>query len=408
MGYYDGGSLRFGGKVGTGPGFNARYLSEMRRELETLEQPLCPFEPRPPGWLGKNAHWVRPELSGEVVFTEWTEGGHVRHGSFQGIRRDKPARRIEKEAPQPTPAEAGDTRVRGIAITTPERPVYRALGFDKLDLAQLYDGLAEYMLPHIEDRPLTLVRCDKGIGKADALRSECKFLRHEPGWHRWAHPPIRRIEIQEQRKVGEYLVVHSPEALISLVQGDIVEIHCWNSRAGDVERPDRIIFDLDPGSGVSWSKVVDAAKLLKKELETLGLDCWPKLTGGKGLHVVLPFRPEHGWPEIYAFAQSVAAAVARHDPAAFTLDFSKAGRETKILIDYKRNHRAAVAIAAYSTRAVPEGTLSFPIGWQDLKRTRTAPRVTVENVLTKLAGRKKDPWSDYWSSHQSLSAKPRR
>lgn len=407
VGYYEGGSLRFGGKVGTGPGFNARYLSDMRRELEAIEQPQCPFDPRPPGWLGKNAHWVRPELSGEVVFTEWTEGGHVRHGSFQGIRRDKPAQEINEETAKAAPAAATDARVRGITITTPERPVYRALGFNKLDLARLYDRLAEYMLPYIADRPLTLVRCDKGVGKSDALRSECKFLRHEPGWHRWAHPPIRRIEIQEQQKVGEYLVVDSPEALISLVQGDIVEIHCWNARARDVERPDRIVFDLDPGSLVPWAKVVEAAKLVKKEVESLGLECWPKLTGGKGLHVVLPFQPEHGWPEVYAFAHSVAAAVARHDPATFTLDFSKAGRETKILVDYKRNHRAAVAVAAYSTRALPEGTVSFPIGWQDLKRSETPPRVTVESVAAKLARRRNDPWLGYWSSQQSLSAKPR-
>jgi bifunctional non-homologous end joining protein LigD len=403
VGYYEGKALRFGGKVGTGPGFNAKYLTEMRHELEALEQRHCPFEPRPPGWLGKHAHWIRPELTGEVVFTEWTEGGHVRHGSFQGIRRDKSALQVVKEMPKAAGEQtSAPPRVRGITITTPERPVYPALGFNKLELARLYGELAERMLPYIEDRPLTLVRCEKGVNEADALRSECKFLRHEPGWHRWAREPIRRVQIQEQQKIGEYLVVDSPEALISLIQGDIVEIHCWNARGADVERPDRIVFDLDPGSEVSWSRVVEAARLLRRELGALGLECWPKLTGGKGLHVVLPFQPEHGWSEVYAFAQSVAGAVARHDPETFTLDFAKHGREKKILIDYKRNHRAAVAIALYSTRALPAGTLSFPLNWRDLKATETPPKLTVETVAAKL-GRRADPWQDFWANRQTLS-----
>lgn len=403
VGYYEGKALRFGGKVGTGPGFNARYLSELRRELETLEQRECPFEPRPPGWLGKHAHWVAPKLTGEVVFTEWTAGGHVRHGSFQGIRRDKAPKQVAKEVPR---ADEGARAVLGVTISTPERPVYPALGFTKLDLAQLYAELAEHLLPYVADRPLTLVRCEKGATKEDALRSECKFLRHEPGWHRWAHPPIRRVQIQEQRKVGEYLVVDSPEGLVSLIQGDIVEIHCWNSRASDLERPDRIVFDLDPGADVPWSKVVEAARLLRRELEQLGLECWPKLTGGKGLHVVLPFEAQHGWAEVYGLAQSVAAATARHDPEGLTLEFAKSGRETKILIDYKRNHRAAVAVAAYSTRARPEGTLSFPLDWRDLKATDTRPLVTVESAVAKLK-RRADPWKDYWACRQTLTARAR-
>ena len=232
IGYHERGALRFGGKVGTGPGFTADYLAQIRSELERLQTDICPFEPKPPGWLGRNAHWVKPRLTGEVVFTEWTAGGHVRHGSFQGIRRDKPASRVMRDLPalQSTtgrlasappgkyPQRAVEEKrepaqqpsVLRVPITSPERLVYPELRYTKLDLARLYADLAELALPYIANRPLTLVRCERGVRAEDALRRECKFLKHEPGWHRWVKPPIRRVQIQEQKKLGEYLVVDSP------------------------------------------------------------------------------------------------------------------------------------------------------------------------------------------------------
>jgi bifunctional non-homologous end joining protein LigD len=250
-----------------------------------------------------------------------------------------------------------------------------------------------------------LVRCDKGVRRADALRSECKFLKHEPGWHRWAHDPIRRIQIQEQKKVGEYLTVDSPEGLIALIQGDIIELHVWNATGAHLEQPDRIVFDLDPGAAVPWSSVLEAARLMRSDLEKLGVDCWVKLTGGKGLHVVLPFLPEHGWATVYAFSRSVADAIVRRHPDAFTLDFAKTGREEKILIDYKRNHRAAVAIAAYSTRANPSGALSVPIAWRELKQELLPQQFTVQNMRERLRKvRRADPWRDYWRCAQKLRA----
>jgi bifunctional non-homologous end joining protein LigD len=413
VGYYEGTRLRFGGKVGTGRGFTAKFLSQTRRELEALERDECPFQPRPPGWLGRHAHWLEPVLTAEVVFTEWTEGGHVRHGSFQGFRKDKPARDVVRElpavlrpasAPQQRPQRAAAAPVvHGVVITSPDRPVYPALDFHKLDLAKLYAELAERMLPYIANRPLTLVRCEKGVRKPDALRSECKFLRHEPGWHRWAHEPIRRVRIQEQKKVGEYLVVDSPEGLISLIQGDISEIHVWNATTSDLEKPDRIVFDLDPGSEVPWHEVLEAALSLRAELAQHGLECWPKLTGGKGLHVVSAFAPEQGWAEVYAFSRAIAEAVAQRDVQGLTLDFAKAGREKKILIDYKRNHRAAVAVAAYSTRADARGTLSVPISWRELKPSLLPHHFTVHNILPHIARQKLDPWRAFWTTRQRLT-----
>jgi len=298
--------------------------------------------------------------------------------------------------------EPGRPTVRGVVITSPGRPVYPALGYTKLDLARLYAELAERMLPYIAGRPLTLVRCENGVRSADALRRECKFLRHEPGWHRWAHEPIRRVQIQEQKKVGEYLVVDCPEALVALIQGDISEIHAWNALANDVEKPDRVVLDLDPGHDVPWPHVLEAARMLRAELRQRSLESWPKLAGGKGLHVVVPFQAEHGWLEVYGFARDVAEALSRQQPDRFTLDFAKSGRSQKILIDYKRNHRAAVAVAAYSTRAHPDGTLSMPLSWRELTPSLSPRQFTVDNVLARIHRRRADPWAGFWKARQRL------
>lgn len=292
--------------------------------------------------------------------------------------------------------------VRGVTISSPERVIYPELGFTKLDLARFYAEIAQWMLPYVANRPLTLVRCEKGVHGAGALRRECKFLRHEPGWHRWAHHPIRRARIQERKKVGEYLLVDSPEGLVSLAQGDILEIHTWNSTTDDIERPDRIVFDLDPGTNVEWPRVVDAAVRLREELADLDLESWVKLTGGNGLHVVVPFRPELEWLKVYAFARDVAEALVRKHPGALTSNFERRGREQKILVDYKRNHRAAVAVAAFSARARPNGSVSAMLSWRDLATTGSSDAYTVLNVVSRWKRQRLDPWKDYWNSKQRL------
>lgn len=293
--------------------------------------------------------------------------------------------------------------VAGVAISTPERSVYPELGITKLELAEYYAAVAERMLPYVANRPLTLVRCDKGVRSAEALRADCKFLRHEPGWHRWAKAPIRRVQIQEQKKLGEYLVVDSAAGLVALVQGDILEIHVWNATVTALEKPDRLVFDLDPGAAVGWREVVAAARLLRDELAAYELDSWVKLTGGKGLHVVVPFRAEHAWSEVFAFSRRVAEALVRKDAAAFTVEYGKAGRERKILVDYKRNHRAAVAVAAYSARARVNAPVSAPVSWAELQSSSESDAVTLRNVRERLERRRSDPWKDLWRSRQRLS-----
>jgi DNA ligase D-like protein (predicted polymerase) len=292
--------------------------------------------------------------------------------------------------------------VANVIITTPERPVYPRLDFAKLDLAQFYERIADWILPYIADRPLTLVRCEKGVTRGDALRTECKFLRHGPGWHRWASASIRRLNVREQKKIGEYLVIDDKAGLLSLVQGDIIEIHCWNARSSRLEQPDRLVFDLDPAADVPWARVIEAAGLVREQLARIDLVSFAKLTGGKGLHVVVPLSPELGWDVVYRTAALLAGSLVQREPRLFTTDFAKAKRAGRVLLDYKRNHRAAVAVAAYSTRAHPGGSVSVPVSWSELKPTLRSDAYDVRSLPRRLDRLRTDPWHDYWSCRQRL------
>ena len=283
--------------------------------------------------------------------------------------------------------------VVGVGISHPDRLIYPELGISKIQLARYYEDVGAWMLPHVARRPLTLLHCPAG------LAAPCNYLRHAKAWGPNA---LRRVRIREKTKVGEYLVADSVAALVSLAQMGIVEVHTWNSTDEDVERPNRIILDLDPGPRVTWKQVVTAAKLVRDVLKTLGLDSWVKTTGGRGLHVVVPIRPERDWSECLAFARDVSEAIARTDSDLYTTTFAKAGREDKLLIDYLRNNRTNTAVAAFSTRARPGAHVSMPVGWRDL--ASGPERWTLLTVPPRLKRLKTDPWADYWSSTQRLSA----
>jgi bifunctional non-homologous end joining protein LigD len=414
VGYYDRSRLRFGGKVGAGKGFTAKYLAELRRRFETIEQTSCPFQPRPIGWLGKHAHWVRPELVAEVQFVEWTESGQIRHPSFVGFREDKAPAEVVRELPEPRARPGRETKpartrasnaatVGGVLITNPQRVLYPKLGLTKLALAQLYADLGPRALPHLSGRPLTLVRCEHGASAPDALRTECKFLPHSEGWYRWVPSFVRRLHIREQKKLGEYLVIDSLEALLAIVNGDILELHTWNATAEHLEQPDRLVFDLDPAPDIRWSKLARAALIIRERLQMKGLQSWLKTTGGKGLHVVVPLQPIATHDACYRFARHFAESLVRERSDLFVSSFSKAARAGKILIDYKRNHRTAISVAAFSTRARPDGTLSMPVSWNELDTRRPLEPYTVGDVRERIASWKADPWQDYWDARQVLT-----
>ena len=392
VGYYERGDLRFAGKVGNGPGWNDAFGRRLRTRLEKMEIDESPFTPRPPGWLGRNAHWVEPRLVAEVAFSEWTSGGNVRHPSLQGFRDDKRPREVVRERPSTPPADPRPKAAR----------VYPRAGLSRDDLAKLYRDIADWVLPHVEGRPLTLVRARGPITREDALRSQATFVHHTARDQAFVPESVPRIRIAEKRKTGEYLYVDSIDALIAIIEAGVVEWHVWNARVPKVEWPNQVVFDLDPGDDVEWPAVVAAARRLRAVLAERDLDSWVKTTGGKGLHVVAPFRPEHDWDSVFEFTRDVATQLAEEDPSRYLVAFARAERRGKVLIDYKRNYRTSIAVAGFSLRARPDASMSIPVRWEELGRIRSA-QWNAGNVTERLRRLKVDPWKDFWSTRQRLA-----
>jgi len=282
--------------------------------------------------------------------------------------------------------------VAGIKISHPDRPIYPELGVSKLDLVRYYEAIGDWIVPHVRGRPLTLVHCPAGIG------GPCLYMKHAKAWGPSA---LRRVRIQEKTKIGEYLVANNLGAVVALAQMGIVEIHTWNSTDDDVERPNRIVWDLDPGPQVTWKQIAAAAHQLHDVLTALKLKAWVKTTGGRGVHVVVPITPKRDWSECLDFSRDVSEALMRTNAALFTTTFKKLGRERKILIDYMRNNRTNTSIAAYSSRARPGAHVSTPIDWSELD---TPPdRWTLATVRQRLHRLRKDPWAGYWKAKQQIS-----
>jgi bifunctional non-homologous end joining protein LigD len=287
---------------------------------------------------------------------------------------------------------SGASIVGGVRISHPDRVIYPDLAISKIQFARYFERIGEWILPHIAGRPLTLVHCPSG------LAAPCIYLKHAKAWGPNA---LRRVRIQEKTKVGEYLVADSVDGVISLAQMGIVEIHTWNSTAEDVEHPNRLVWDLDPGPEVTWKQVVTAAKLVRDVLGTLDLVSWVKTTGGRGLHVVVPLVPRRTVTECLDFSRAVATMIERTNERAYTTKFAKAGRERKILIDYLRNNSTNTSVCAFSPRARPGAPVSMPLDWREL---RDQPgRWTVLTAPRRLARLTDDPWKHYWKSEQDIS-----
>jgi bifunctional non-homologous end joining protein LigD len=298
-----------------------------------------------------------------------------------------------KKAKRPRAGADSDmSTVAGVRISHPDRLIYPDLRIPKIQLARYYEEIADWIVPHVAGRPLTLVHCPSGMA------APCIYLKHAKAWGPKA---LRRVTIQEKTKVGEYLVADSIEAIVSLAQMGIVEIHTWNSTMQDIERPNRIVWDLDPGPAVTWKQVVKAAGVVSAVLETLGLTSWVKTTGGRGLHVVVPIKPARTVSECLEFSRAVSDAIVRTDPKLYTTVFTKLGRERKILIDYLRNNRTNTSICAFSPRARPGATVSMPLDWSELGSS--PERWTLRTVPQRLKRLRRDPWKHYWTGAQEIS-----
>ncbi|MDP9108305.1 MAG: DNA ligase D [Pseudomonadota bacterium] len=448
LGVYADGQLQYAGRVGTG--FDQRRLAAMIKQMQRLETSTSPFVTPPTGVAARGVHWLAPELVAEVQFAEWTDTGAVRHASFVGLREDKPAKQVKRELPvqiaaaaakaaqnltaapgkkrlskgatpatgpilaavgetadpdavvalRPAPADVGgarsdDNQVAGVTLTHPSRILFAESSLTKRDLARYYESVAQWLLPHLHDRPLSLVRCPQGGGK------QCFFQKHVT---ESTAEEIERVKVPGDAH-ATYMMANSIEAVISMVQMGVLELHTWGASAGRLEQPDRIIFDLDPAPEVVWQDVVDAALLIRGMLGELGLVSFVKTTGGKGLHVVAPIRPEYDWDTVKAFTRAIAEHLASTMPDRFTAKMSKATRTGRIFIDYLRNGVGATAVAAFSTRARAHAPVSVPIAWEELDGEVRSDTFTVVNLPARLAQLPRDPWQDYFNVDQRITAK---
>ena len=421
LGVYEGSALRYCGKVGTG--FNDSTLKSLAAALKQRATNQSPFVNPPTGVEGRRAHWVKPDLVGEVSFTEWTRDATLRHPSFQGLREDKRARDIVREQPvhaatadapaRPDEANApartrkraakhvasrdrsgASDEVAGIAISNGAKLLYPEAAITKLDLARYYETVGDLLVPHVRDRPLTLVRCPNGWDKP------CFYQKHAT---EGISAAIERIDIRDSGGVQPYMMANSVRALVALLQMGVLELHPWGSRAPKLDYPDRLIFDFDPDESLGWDKLTDAITVLRKLLDTLELEAFLKTTGGKGVHVVIPLQPTRTWNEAKAFCGAVAEMLVRAFPDRFTSKLAKARREGRIFVDYLRNAEGATAVAPYSARAKARAPVAMPIDWSAVKDDVRFDYFNVANVPALLAKRKRDPWDRMSRVRQELT-----
>jgi bifunctional non-homologous end joining protein LigD len=410
------GRLRYAGNVGSG--FNQQSLAELHEQLESLRTDRNPFAHA--ATIARRPHWVRPELVCEVAFTEWTRDGRIRHPVFHGLRDDKPARAIVREvaahaqpasrkparkprtAATPVPAaEAAPAQGRPAAtlpaslkISNPDRLVDAQSGMTKIDLVRYYALVAPLMMVHLKDRPIAMVRAPEGIA------GELFFQKH---LDRYKMAGVSPLDPSIFPGHPSMLEIVSPQGLLSAAQMNVIEFHTWNGVKTSIGKPDRMTLDIDPGEGVTWPQIQQAALLVRTALDELGLPAFLKTSGGKGLHVVVPLRKHFDWDTVKDFSQAIVTHLARTLPDRFVAKSGAKNRVGRIFIDYLRNGYGATTVAAWSARARPGLGISVPVGWDELDGLRSGSHWTVATVHERL-DRGNDPWSDYENSRTGLAA----
>jgi bifunctional non-homologous end joining protein LigD len=334
--------------------------------------------------------WVKPQLVADVEFRGWTPDGIVRNAVFKGLRTDKEA--ADAVRPAKPSAAAPAAPALPVALTHPDRVLWPSVGVTKQGLAEFYSEIWPCLAPHIANRPLALVRCPGGVDEG------CFFQKHA-----WAGIGETVLRSRDPESGEEILAVKDLEGLLSLVQASVLEIHVWGATLDDIERPDGLTFDLDPAPEVEWPEVVAGAIEVRERLRRAGLDGFVKTTGGKGLHVYAPLKPHADWATVKEFAHSLARAMAADSPAKYLATASKQARRGRIFVDYLRNGRGATAVAAYSTRARTEATVSTPLAWEELGPEMQSGRFTVVNLRHRLSVTP-DPWQDVRKAARRLPA----
>lgn len=397
LGLHERGKLRHVGRVGTG--YTAAMAEELYQRLERLRTPSSPFDENLTADEARQVRYVRPDLVAEVEFRAWTADGNLRHASFRGLREDKPAAEIVRETARTRQMES-KPQARKVKLTHPDRLYWPDAGVTKEGLADYYAEVWTHIAPHIVGRPLALLRCPSGItGEHFFQKNAWKGL----------NPNIVLVDDPKTAEQEQLISIEDLDGLMGLVQSAALEIHPWGSTVADWERPDLIIMDLDPGEGVAWEAVIEAARETRERLKAAGLEPFVKTSGGKGLHVVAPLKPKAEWPAVKAFTKGIADAMAADSPERFVSTITKSKRRGKILIDYLRNQRGSTAVAPYSTRARPGAAVSMPLSWQELGPGIGPAYFTVANTPTRLASLATDPWDRFRAAAAPLEdAKPRR
>ncbi|GLS46821.1 DNA ligase D [Methylobacterium brachythecii] len=385
LGIHEGEKFVHVGRVGTG--FTNTVARDLWNALDPLRIDAPPFSDPLPPLARRHAKWVEPKLVCEVTLRAWTSDGQLRHASFKTLRPDATAEEVVRMTePKRARTSKGSARktkaapLSEVRLTHPDRVLWDDVGLTKQGLFEFYAEIADHILPHIVDRPLSLVRCPDGLGS-------CFYQKHG-----WAGMDADHLHVA---KAGDdsVVVVHDRDGLLALVQSSVLEIHPWGATLDDPDRPDRLVFDLDPGEGVGWADLVAGAETVRERLDGLGHAAFVKTTGGKGLHVVVPLAQKAGWDEAKTFSKRIATELAKDDPDSFVATVSKRAREGRIFVDYLRNQRGATAVSVFSTRARPVAPVSVPVGWDELPSLGSGSRFTVENLSSRLNVIKRDPWA---------------
>jgi bifunctional non-homologous end joining protein LigD len=396
IGEFVGDKLHYRGRVGTG--FDEATLDDLSGRFAKLSRKASPFVDVPRA-IGRDARWVEPRLVAQIAFTERTTDGILRHPAYLGLREDKPAKEVQAQAVMTVTKSSDSDDVGGVRLSSPERVLFSKAKLTKLDLARYFLAVSSRMLPYAGDRPISLVRCPDGES------GERFFQKH----HKKGMPSaLKPVAIKENDGTKtDYLMVDDAAGLVSVAQIAGLEIHPWGARVGDLEHPERLIFDLDPDPSVNFAGVRDAARDVRRLLQTAGLETFALVTGGKGIHVIAPLDASQDWETVKNFARGVAEKLAESEPERFVATMSKAKRRGRIFIDWLRNERGSTAVAAYSPRAKPEASVATPVSWAELSRIEAANAFTIPGVLQRIK-RKTDPWAGYAKTRQRISSKALR
>ena len=394
------GVLQYVGDVGTG--FTEKVLKDLKRDLDARLQNASPFA------VGSKTDgslvWVAPTLVAEVSFGEWTRAGHIRHAVFRGLRADKDASSIVREqalrmpsvtASNVSPALGSRAPSSGhLQVTNPQRVIDTRTGTTKLELVRYYGLVGDLMMKHLKGRPVSLLRAPDGI------EGQLFFQKHA---QTEKLPGIRQLDPGLDPDHPPLLEVTSQQGLLSAAQWNVVELHTQNTGSLSFEHPDRMVFDLDPGNGVAWSQVQEAAQLMHAFLSQLGLPSFLKTSGGKGLHVVVPVKRLHDWDTVKGFSQAVVVHMSRTIPQRFVARSGPKNRVGRIFIDYLRNGLGATTVCAWSARARPGLGISVPVAWAELPLLRGGDHWSVRTVHERLDSGN-EPWAGYARAARGLTS----